>query len=231
MTKIKNFFKSITNSKKKVFALALSVCVVVLSIASSSIAYFTDTAGYTNTFTSGKVDITLTEAVALRNETTGHVEIANAENRRDYNDNAVYGKIFPNQTIAKDPRITVAADSEDAYLGATVVISKTGIGTLLNTQDKVKAFITGLPESQATVTINIATDTITIYVVFTEARTKNGTAQIFTGLHMLDTWTATEMSQLNNLQVSVNAYAVQKDGFTHALDALKAGFDTFDSLS
>ena len=165
MKKIIDMLKSMTNSKKKVFALALSVCIVVLSIASSSIAYFTDTDEYTNTFTSGKVDITLTEAVALRNADTGHVEIANVNNRTDYNANSVYGKIFPDQTIAKDPRITVASDSEDAYLGATVVISKTGIGTLLNTEDKVKAFVTGLPESGATVTVNITTDVITIYVV------------------------------------------------------------------
>ena len=60
MKKIIDMLKSMTNSKKKVFALALSVCIVVLSIASSSRAYFTDTASYTNTFTSGKVDILLT---------------------------------------------------------------------------------------------------------------------------------------------------------------------------
>ena len=48
---------------------------------------------------------------------------------------------------------------------------------------------------------------------------------------MLDTWTSTEMSALAGFKLDVKAYAVQKDGFTNALVALKAAFDAFDSLS
>ena len=223
MKKIIDMLKSMTNSKKKVFALALSVCVVVLSIASSSIAYFTDTAEYTNTFTSGNVSITLTEAVAERN-TLGNVVKDTSKSRIAYNDDVVYGKIFPTQTIDKDPLITLDSTSENAYVGAIVTLNKTGIGNILKNETDVKNFITGLPTSGATVKVSITADAITIYIVHETALVPNGTAQVFTGLKMFDTWTSTEMSALAGLQLHVKAYAVQKDGFADATTALKTAF-------
>lgn len=221
MTKIKNFFKSITNSKKKVFALALSVCVVVLSIASSSIAYFTDTAEYANTFTSGNVDITLTEARAARNASTGNVEIADVADRILYNANEVYGKLFPKQSIAKDP-IIKNVGSEEAYLGAIVTLSCTNINTLLTDTDDVEDFVVGLPTSG--VTIDIKANVITIYVVYSAKYAQNSEAKVFTGLQIPDTWNNVEMSTISGLQVDVKAYAVQTDGFADATTALKAAF-------
>ena len=55
MTKLKN----IKNLKKKIFGIALVVGILVVSIVSSTMAYFTDTDSKTNVFTSGNVRITL----------------------------------------------------------------------------------------------------------------------------------------------------------------------------
>lgn len=86
--------------KKTRKALLLGVCAVLLVTASvlGTIAYLTDkTETITNTFTVGKVDITLAE-------TTG----------KNY-------KMVPGSDIAKDPKVTVKANSEKCYLFVEVI--------------------------------------------------------------------------------------------------------------
>ena len=90
---------------KKIFAIALCVAMLAIVLVSGTMAYFTDTHAQTNTFTMGKVDIDLSEP----NYTPG-------ENGKL--------KVFPGQSYEKDPTITVAEDSEDCYLVATVTIDQ-----------------------------------------------------------------------------------------------------------
>ncbi len=89
--------------KKKLTAVALVVCMLAIMLVGASLAYFTDTDEAVNTFTMGKVDIELTEP------------------NWDGGEDGL--KIFPGQTYEKDPTITVAKESEDCYLVATVTIS------------------------------------------------------------------------------------------------------------
>ena len=91
--------------KKKIFALVLCVAMLAIAVVGGTLAYFTDADAKTNTFTMGKVDIALDEP----NYTPGE-------------DGKL--KVFPGQTYPKDPTITVASDSEDCYLVATVTISQ-----------------------------------------------------------------------------------------------------------
>ena len=78
---------------KKLTALVLSAVLLVTATVAGTLAWFTDkTATITNTFTVGKVDINLAE-------TTGS----------DY-------KMIPGKVHAKNPTVTVTADSEDCYL-------------------------------------------------------------------------------------------------------------------
>lgn len=214
MTKIKNFFKSITNSKKKIFALALSVCVVVLSIAGSSIAYFTDTEQYTNTFTSGNVDITL----KVNTEVTDDDTLALGPDR-----------VIPGKSIPKATSITVKTGSENAYLAAVITVSNPGnIFNGLNIED----FINGLDKTNATVTVVSHDDgagTIidyTIFVVFTNAVAAEGTVNVFSSIVPPATWEQSDMENLGGLNVKVVAYAVQAEGFTNAKTALKTAFAT-----
>ena len=46
-------------SKRKILALASAVCMVAILAIGGTLAYFTDKDEATNTFTTGKVDITL----------------------------------------------------------------------------------------------------------------------------------------------------------------------------
>ena len=230
--------------KKKVFIIALAVCLAVLSIAGSSIAYFTDTAEYTNVFTAGNVDITLTEAVAAKNATTGNIEIADASNRIDYNADTVYNPLFPKQVIAKDPVIKNVG-SESAYVGAVITITN-GNGTIdevlstAATAGKITCvtdFIKGLPATGVTVTTvtdgeNGPVIGFKIYVVYDAPLAKDNSVSVFTGMEIPKLWDNAEMAYVNGLQVKVEAYAVQTAGMTNgALAALQAAFDAFDTLS
>lgn len=77
----------------KAFVLSLAVSLMVFSLIGGSIAWLmTETEPVKNVFTYGDIDITL-------EETTGEKY-----------------KMTPGKTLAKDPKITVLADSEDCWL-------------------------------------------------------------------------------------------------------------------
>ena len=92
--------------KKKIVSLCLVICLIAIAIVGGTVAYFTDTDAKNNTFTMGKVDIALAEPSFER--------LLGQETSL---------RVFPGETYAKDPTITVAADSEDCWLVATVTIS------------------------------------------------------------------------------------------------------------
>lgn len=91
---------------KKILAIVLCAAMLAIAVVGGTLAYFTDNDAQTNTFTMGKVDIELTEPSYEPDADTGKL------------------KVFPGQTYPKDPTITVAGDSEDCYLVATVTITK-----------------------------------------------------------------------------------------------------------
>ncbi len=91
---------------KKIKILAIAVAfVLVLGVAvGGTIAWLTDkTEAVTNTFTMGDIQITL-------------IETASTINDGDSDENTNTFKMVPGATIAKDPKITVLADSEDCWL-------------------------------------------------------------------------------------------------------------------
>ena len=83
---------------KKIYGIALVVCILVLSIASSTVAYFTSTDDKTTTFTSGNVKIELDS------------ETAN------------FANVYPGQTIAA-PTVVTVTGSENAYVGAVITLN------------------------------------------------------------------------------------------------------------
>ena len=90
--------------KKKTLALLLALVLVFGAAVGGTIAYLTDTTDpITNTFTVGKVDITLTETF-------------NTDTNGDQKNDAWQAQLIPGTTYAKDPVVTVTADSEDCWL-------------------------------------------------------------------------------------------------------------------
>lgn len=90
--------------KKKTLALILALVLVFGAAVGGTIAYLTDTTGpITNTFTVGKVDITLTETF-------------NTDTNSDGTNDAWKAQLIPGTTYTKDPIVTVTNDSEDCWL-------------------------------------------------------------------------------------------------------------------
>ncbi|MBE6690074.1 MAG: hypothetical protein E7590_02165 [Ruminococcaceae bacterium] len=208
--------------KKKVFIIALAVCLAVLSIAGSSIAYFTDTEQYTNVFTAGNVDISLTANGDTVNEAT-----------LSMTDDSVY----PGQTIEKNVVITNTG-SENAYVGAVITLTHADgkdINTIINKAGDtdsipvaITALLTGLPTTGYDV--RVSDNGLTIYVIKNDAIAKNETANVFEDVEIPTTWDNAEMAVFHNLKLSVVAYATQEAGFSDAVTALQAAFDAFDTL-
>lgn len=212
--------------KKKIFMLAIAACLVVLSIAGSSLAYFTDTDAKATVFTAGNVEIELSFT-------------------------APTGNAYPNQTISA-PATIKNTGSEDAYVGAIItftagadknlatIISPTGeadyipvsirnlLVDLLSTDCEIK--YTTTPAEGGKIT------GYTVYVLKKTAIAKNATVTLFNGVKIPYRWNNEEMAVFNQLNMSVTAYATQTKGFaadgndTAAL-ALSTAFGDWEDFS
>ena len=117
--------------KKKIFAITLTISLIVLSIASTTIAYFTDVDDETQEFTAGNVEIAL-----------------------DFTYNSAKG--FPGQSVDSLAKITNTG-SEDAYVGAVITFDK-DVSSVLGDVAAVKAFFNDIDDY--TVTYDTDNDTV-----------------------------------------------------------------------
>lgn len=112
--------------KKRTLIMLICSVLVLSSAAFGTVAYLTDRAAVTNTFTVGNVGITLDETKtdpsgapvdADGNPVGEDGTAARTEEGNQY-------KLVPGQTYTKDPTITVKAGSESAYISMVVQVSK-----------------------------------------------------------------------------------------------------------
>ncbi len=91
--------------KKKVVVLVLAAMMVLGCAMGATLAWLTDSATVTNTFTPSNIDITLTETnPALDTDT-------NSPNKGNH-----VAKMVPGSDITKDPKVTVLKNSEKCFL-------------------------------------------------------------------------------------------------------------------
>lgn len=185
--------------KKKIVSVCLVVCLLATAIIGTTLAYFTDDASVTNTFTVGKVDITLDETDV---DIYGVKESETRVTENKY-------KLIPGRDYIKDPTITVAAGSEDCYLFVTIDNGISGVIKALDLNGW-----TYVAEGN--------------YYYYGEGKgtvmSENGEAVVFNGFTVLTTVDADALQAVADETIVVNAYAVQADGFdsaTAAWDAAK----------
>ena len=110
---------------KKKIAVAVSLLLVLALSIGGTIAWLTDTSDtVVNTFTVGKVELKLEETGANKDGTT---ELF----KKDY-------AIVPGATLAKDPTITVSANSEKCYVFVRITEANNSITVGSATQDIVQ---------------------------------------------------------------------------------------------
>ena len=192
--------------KKKTKALMLVLCAVLLVTASvlGTMAYLTSTDKVVNTFTVGKVAITLDEAKVDPDGTA----VTPAERVKE---NAYH--LLPGHTYTKDPTVHVQANSEDSFIFVKVEngIANYEAGTTIAAQIAANGWtrLEGVANVYyKTYTKSAESTDLPVFGSFTIADNANAT----------DGW--------NNFsaetKVTVTAYAVQKSGFNTAFDAWQA---------
>lgn len=224
---------------KKTIAI-FAVCMVLVAALSvfTTLALLQDAQTVTNTFTTGDVKITLLEADLDEN---GEKQYDGGEELRSADGNDY--QIFPSKSYIKDPQITNIG-SEDAYFGARIIVKATDGNT---TEDAVKAVVTkigidkllGTDGLGANIDSSVWFDAKAAYyddekdqIIYTLYSTKtyaeDAAEFLFTTLNVSDKLTNDQIATLNNVDIVIEAYAVQTETFAEetdpALAALKAGF-------
>ena len=210
--------------KKKILVACLCVALAVLTIAGTTLAYLTSHDTVTNTFTVGNVQIKLDEAKANADGTL----VPNADRVKENS-----YKLIPGHTYNKDPMVTVLKGSESSYIKMTVTFTKaaeldaifapTGadLTSIFNGYDSTNWIYKGNTEDT---TANTRT-----YEFWYKEAVAAPTADValdalFDQIKAPDSLTNSDLNNLKDLKITVNAYAIQADGFATA-EAAWAAFN------
>ena len=204
--------------KKGMKALLLSLCAVLLAAASvmGTMAYLTAQDEVVNTFTVGQVKIKLDEAKANLDGTL--VENAGRVQANSY-------KLLPGHTYNKDPMVTVLSGSEPSYVKMTVTFSKAAaldaifapggadLTSIFNGYDAANWIAKGS-------TKDTAADTRTYEFWYKETvgapSADVALDALFDSITVPGTITGEQLAAIAGMTITVNAYAVQADGFASA---------------
>ena len=205
--------------KKFIKIASLVLCAVALVVASvlATLAYLQSTSNVAkNTFTVGKVAITLDEAKV--DEYGVPVEGADRVIENEY-------KLIPSQTYTKDPTVTVADKSEPCYVRMLVTITdiadvKAVFGNDFLPQD----FVNGTWDSATWISTGVVTENTDgsytyefRYKEVVDAR--EGAVKLeplFTEFHIGNDLTETQLTKIADAKINVVAHAIQATGFANA---------------
>jgi predicted ribosomally synthesized peptide with SipW-like signal peptide len=193
-------------TRKILLMAACAVLLVCISVG-ATVAYLTSTDSVTNTFTVGKVKITLDEA---KTDINGVVDVA-ATSRVKAN---MY-KLMPGHEYVKDPTVHVTANSENCWVfvkvenGISAFEAATVENGYTNIADQIK-------ENGWTELTGVTGVTGVYYQEYTQSATVTNLV-VFNKFKVSDTADAVNgwasVSEATT-KVTVTAYAIQKDGFT-----------------
>ncbi len=210
--------------KTKRKALLLTFCAVLLVVASvlGTIAYLTANDTVTNTFTVGRVAINLDEAKVT--EDGKAVTPANRVKENSY-------KLLPGHTYTKDPTVTVLKGSESSYIKMTVTF------TMANELDAIfapdGADLTSIFKDYdsdnwiaKSNTKNAGANTRTYEFWYKEAvgapNADVALDALFDSITVPSTINNDQLKTIGGMKITVNAYAIQADGFETAAKAWDA---------
>ena len=219
---------------RKILAMVAALALTAALAVGGTLAYLTSTKTVTNTFTVGSVQIKLDEAQVnqdgtVKKDADGKVLRTDIGNL--FNDETGEGgyKLMPGHFYTKDPKVTVAAGSEDSYLFVKV---QNGISEIEAAGDTT---IANQMAAKGWVKVEDTDNVYCYYGIDAESNTVNsGKAIVVAGqeIQVFDSFTisgdviggakpADAAEDDNNLyladyataQIVVTAYAIQADGF------------------
>ena len=197
---------------RKVLMIALCAVLLVSISVMGTMAYLTSKDSVTNTFTVGKVAIKLDEAKANADGTL--VQGADRVDANSY-------KLLPGQTYNKDPMVTVLKDSEKSYIRMTVTVSKADeldaifapagadLLSIFNGYDGATWLYKGDTDN--------ADNTRTYEFWYKEAVAAPDADvaldALFDSITVPGSITNAQLATIEGMTITVNAYAIQADGF------------------
>mgnify|MGYP000175470457 CR=1 FL=1 len=204
-------------------ALLLTLCAVLLVAATifGTMAYLTSTDTVTNTFTVGKVNIKLDEAQANPDGTL--VEGAERVKANSY-------KLLPGHTYSKDPMVTVLSGSEFSYVKMTVTFSKANELDAIFAPDgaNLTSIFNGYDAANWIAKGNTkGADNTRTYEFWYKEAVAAPTADValdalFDSITVPGEITGAQLATIAGMTITVNAYAIQADGFADAAAAWEA---------
>lgn len=209
---------------KKSKVLLTLACAVLLVAASvmGTLAYLTSTSEVTNTFSVGQVSIKLDEAKANSDGTL--VENADRVQKNDY-------KLMPGHTYNKDPRVTVLKGSEKSYIKMTVTFSmaKELDDIFAPNGADMRSIFVGYDEANwicksNTEDADANTRTYEFWYKETVDAPNADVAldALFDQITVPGNINNAQLKTIEGMTITVNAYAIQADGFKTADDAWDA---------
>lgn len=182
-------------SKKKVFLTVLCAAALVVASVLGTMAFLTSKDQVNNTFTVGKVAITLDEADVDQYGVVQTKEDGLAKDRVKTNEY----KLIPGHDYTKDPTIHVAANSENSWIFVKV---ENGLTSIIDT-----------PTIESQITDNGWTALDGVAGVYYKNYTSSAAATdlaVFGAFKIKDD---ADVSNYSNAKIDVYGYAIQKDGF------------------
>ena len=189
---------------------------LVIATIFATMAYLTADDQVVNTFTVGDVKIKLDEAKANTDGTL--VEGADRVQANSY-------KLLPGHTYEKDPMVTVIEDSEESYIRMTLTLSNSkeldaifapdgaNMPEIFNGYDSANWTYKGNVEDAAT-----NTRTYEFWYKNTVSAAGGDVAldALFDSITVPGEITNAQLATINDMTITVNAYAIQADGFENA---------------
>ncbi len=186
-------------TKTKALALALCAVLLVVTTVFVTMAFLTSKDSVTNTFTVGKVTITLDEAKVD--------EYGKAADSKDRVKENKY-KLIPGHTYTKDPTIHVADGSEECWLFVKVENGLAGAEAEGATSIASQMAVNGWTKVDGTDVYAYATKQVA-----------GADVVVFDNFKIAGT---TDVSLYEEAEIVVTAYAIQADGFDSAAEAWTA---------
>lgn len=213
------------NMKKKLLIMSVAMVLVCAFAVGMTIAYLTSTDSVVNTFTVGNVRIKLDEAKVNPDGTI----VPNVDRVK-----ANSYKLIPGHTYNKDPMVTVLSGSEESFIKMTVTFSNSAELDAIFGEDGVNllSIFKGYDSTNWIYKDNTEdteknTRTYEFWYKETVAAPNADVPldALFDSITVPGAITNTQLETIKNMTITVNAYAIQADGFGTA-EAAWAAYPT-----
>lgn len=217
--------------KIKSLALVLCTVLVIAAVALGTTAYITDTSGALNRFTVGDVSIRVDESAV--DESGQPIPDADRVEGNEYH-------LVPGRTYTKDPRVTIAAGSESAYVRMKVTVTQARELQAVFASLPVESYILGWDAEQWRYTssaLDEAANTLTFefryhnpgvadahqaQIVTPAAQADTPLPPLFTALTIPGQITGEQLASIADFQIEVIGQAIQAGVFPSADEAWSA---------